>query len=259
MTYANPEGGFRAVSRTSSSATLLSHNANTKYVTISGGDSPVQLTLPASPAAGTRFGFAVDSEDCRINDNGSTIRMPWGDETGDIISSLAESSIELLYDGAEWAVVAASGVWGDVGATNSHAFDGNVSGATENNVASFDADGNIKDSGELATDLLHANGLVLGTTVVSAATYTVDSGTDDDTVLLVTRTASGACTITLPSSAAVDGRTLFIKDAGLNAGTYNITIDTQSTEKIDGNDEAVLNVDGAALTLISDGTDWFVI
>lgn len=102
---------------------------------------------------------------------------------------------------------------------------------------------------------LHVNGsLSLGIRTVSATTDTV-TATDD--ILSVTRTATGACTITLPTAQMTAGRTLIVKDAGFLAGTNNITIDTQGAEKIDNADTYVINVNEASVSLYSNGSGWF--
>ena len=84
---------------------------------------------------------------------------------------------------------------------------------------------------------------------VSTSTYTVTS-TNAYQVLHVTRTSTGTCTITLNTSwISVDGATITIKDTGLNASLYNITINTQSTEQIEGSSSATINADGDSLRL----------
>jgi len=94
-------------------------------------------------------------------------------------------------------------------------------------------------------------------TTVAAATYTVLS---TDVVISVTYTTTGTCVITVPTAViAVSGRKFTIKDGGLNALTNNITIETQAAETIDGNADAIINGDGDAITLISDGSNLFII
>lgn len=93
-------------------------------------------------------------------------------------------------------------------------------------------------------------------TVVNAATYDI-LATDD--ILHVTYTATGAVTsITWPTAQMVDGRTLIIKDGGLNAGTNNITIDTEGSETIDGEATLVITSDGESVSLYCDGSDLFI-
>lgn len=94
-------------------------------------------------------------------------------------------------------------------------------------------------------------------TTVNAATY--DLLASDD-ILNVTYTATGAVTsLTLPTAQCVAGRTIVIKDAGGNAGTNNITIDTEGSETIDGAATEVISSNYDSVTLYSDGSNWFTI
>lgn len=94
-------------------------------------------------------------------------------------------------------------------------------------------------------------------TDVNAATYDLAT---DDTILSVSYTGTGAVTsLTLPTAQTVNGRVVYIKDAGGNAGTNNITIDTEASETIDGAATLVLGTDYESATLYSDGSNWYVI
>ena len=93
-------------------------------------------------------------------------------------------------------------------------------------------------------------------TTVNAATY--DLLAIDD-ILNVTYTGTAAVTsLTLPTAQSVVGRIITIKDAGYNAGTNNITIDTEGAELINNGDTYVINADGNSIDIYSDGTDWHV-
>lgn len=103
---------------------------------------------------------------------------------------------------------------------------------------------------------LAANGAVFNNvTVVDSATYSL---TNTDNILHVTYTGTGTVTITLPTAQCVDKRIFAIKDAGFNATTYNITIDTEGGEKIDGLDEAIVATDGDALVIYAYGGNWYI-
>ncbi|MCP4273022.1 MAG: hypothetical protein GY781_13855 [Gammaproteobacteria bacterium] len=109
----------------------------------------------------------------------------------------------------------------------------------------------IDAGGGLSTD----GGRWKNVTTVNVATY--DLLTSDD-IVAVTYTATGAVTsLTLPTAQTVAGRTITIKDEALNAGTNNITIDTEGAQTIDGSSTLVINGDGDWVVLYSNGTNWF--
>jgi hypothetical protein len=92
---------------------------------------------------------------------------------------------------------------------------------------------------------------------VSSATYTLTSSTV--TYILVYYSTTNTCTVTLNTAQCSLGRIVTIKDAGLNASVYNITIETQGSETIEGESNAQITGDGDALTFISDGSNWFIV
>lgn len=92
---------------------------------------------------------------------------------------------------------------------------------------------------------------------LNSATYTVLAG---DETIFVDYTATGICTITIPSALiAKDGWTIVIKDSGLNATVNKIVVETEGAELIEGSSNLEINVSGVAFTLRSDGTDLFII
>ena len=93
-------------------------------------------------------------------------------------------------------------------------------------------------------------------TTVALSTYTL---LDDDEILHVTRSATGVCTITIPTALITDNRVFNIKDAGFNASNYNITVETQGSEKIENSTaDYIINSDGDSVQLYSDGIDLFI-
>lgn len=100
------------------------------------------------------------------------------------------------------------------------------------------------------------SGVYRAVTVVNTGNYNLAS-TDD--ILHVSYTASGAVTVTLMSVEAISGRVIHIKDAGFNARTNNITIETEGAETIDGAASLILSNDGDAAMLYCDGSNWFII
>jgi hypothetical protein len=87
--------------------------------------------------------------------------------------------------------------------------------------------------------------------------YTVDSASKD--YILLVDTSSAPVTVTLPSHS--DSRTLIIKDAGGNSAVNNITlVRNGSSGDIDGyTGDRILATNLASWTLVSDGSDWYIV
>ena len=103
--------------------------------------------------------------------------------------------------------------------------------------------------------LTTAGGRNKSVVTVAAATYDLLA---TDEIVLVDYTTTGAVTsFTLPTAQVVDGRTFQVYDVDGNAGTNNITLDTEGTEKINGADTFVMATDSQAITVTCDGTNWF--
>jgi hypothetical protein len=95
-------------------------------------------------------------------------------------------------------------------------------------------------------------GLIVNSAHAQAGTADVITVADDDFYVGVD--CSGAAkTVNLPT--AVAGKKLVIKDESGDASTNNITV----SGTIDGAANYVMAVDYEALTLVSDGTNWFII
>ena len=88
-------------------------------------------------------------------------------------------------------------------------------------------------------------------------TAAISGNSSNEDVIGVTDT-SVARTITLSTSDVINGNHLIIKDESGGAGTNNITIDTEGTEKIDGQDTAVIGSNYDSISLYSDGSNWFI-
>jgi hypothetical protein len=105
-----------------------------------------------------------------------------------------------------------------------------------------------------------AGGRKTNVTTVNAATYDL---LVTDYILHVTYTATAAVTsVTLPTAqcdgSEDDGRVVIIKDAGGNAGTNNITIDTEGGENIDGSATLVINGNYDSASIYCENSNWFI-
>ena len=128
-----------------------------------------------------------------------------------------------------------------------------ITGAEENEVFYVELSRAEPLAPEMGVNTL--NNMVVPT-IVNASTYTVLEG---DHTLLVNYTATGACTITIPTALILAYKRLVIKDSGGGAATKNIIIGTQGTEKIDGVDTYVINTAKGKVELASDGANMWVV
>ena len=115
-------------------------------------------------------------------------------------------------------------------------------------VAWIDSDGTASFGGLTSIDSL----------IVDREEVTADTTTDGNSFYFGCDTV-GADTITLQTADTVAGRIIVVKDEGGNATAQNITIDTQAGALIDGAVSITLNADDQSVTLISNGTNWFII
>jgi len=85
-----------------------------------------------------------------------------------------------------------------------------------------------------------------------------DYTTQNEKIIAVD-TSSQAITITLATNDVYEGKEFIIKDLTGNAGTNHITIQTEGSETIDGNDTISITTDNGSVHLISDGSNWFTV
>ena len=100
---------------------------------------------------------------------------------------------------------------------------------------------------------LQGGGATRGTYRSVETTGNVQSG---DYLLLCDSTA-GAVTVTLPPAALVPGRIYVFKR--INAGANNVVVDGYGSETIDGATTYTLSSQWAGVTVMSNGTAWFII
>lgn len=77
--------------------------------------------------------------------------------------------------------------------------------------------------------------------------------------VLLVDTSTSATTITLDSAGLNAGHTVRIKDKTGNSNTYNITVNTEGSETIDGGSSFVINTSFTSITFVTDGSNWYVI
>lgn len=99
-------------------------------------------------------------------------------------------------------------------------------------------------------------GLILGVTDVNVSSYDV---LVTDQIINHQYSITNTSTVTLPTDQLVRGRTLFINDAGGNAGTNPITLNTQASARIDGEHTAIMDVNWGTIIVYCDGFNWFTI
>jgi len=199
------------------------------------------------------------SEDITLTDPGTTVDSKKIIMQGDNIGTTQIGSIKVAHGANPYVQIAVPQA---AGGAETPALDISETGINPSGSKDIGTSGNkwvnlfLSGIANL-THLVVAGSIIRNTTVVNVATYDL---TPSDDILLVTYTITGAVTsLTLPDAADVDGRVIVIKDAGMNANTFNITIDTESGQLIDLAANLVMNSDGESVTLVSDGTNWWVI
>jgi hypothetical protein len=215
---------------------VLSSSNSDAAVDLAAGTKFVFITYPAEKSVYLDASDAIDSPTLVTPALGTPA-------SGVLTNTTGLPTAGLVDDAVTYAkmqnVVADERIWGRVSGA-----DGVVEELTKAQVLTML---NVADGAQVNDD-------EPAVTVVDAATYDVLA---TDKILHVTRTATGACAITLMTDQAVDGRLITIKDAG-GASTYNITVDTEGAETIDGAATLVISGDYDSASLYFDGTNWFI-
>jgi hypothetical protein len=82
-------------------------------------------------------------------------------------------------------------------------------------------------------------------------------GTSDHGKVIECDASSGAFTVTLPAVGSNTGMTVVVKKT--DSSTNAVTVDGNSTEKIDGSTTYALNTQYESVMVRSDGTEWWVV
>jgi hypothetical protein len=116
--------------------------------------------------------------------------------------------------------------------------------------------GNVSIGGDVANLMLEVGGAVAFKRIATAVSDNT-AAMGEAHIYAVTSTAS-ARTITISTADIIAGRQFVIKDESGAAGTNNITIDTEGSEKIDGVDTVVISTNYGSVNIYSDGTNLFI-
>ena len=87
--------------------------------------------------------------------------------------------------------------------------------------------------------------------VAKTAAYTM-TVTDD---VILCGAGNQTFTVTLPAASEATGKVYHIK----NVGTGTITVDGNGSETIDGGTTAILTVQYESITILSSGSEWFIL
>ena len=224
-------------------------------VTLNVGDHIVFNQDASSPITSAMFDV-IDNTDAVSSVNGETgIVVLDLQDINDVNATLTPSdSTFLVGDGSEWI--------GESGATARTSL-GLGSAATEdvgtgaNNVVQLDASSRLPAvDGSQLTNLPGGGGSVPTTTAVSQGTdYTISTSTGIEEIFFITPTAD--INVNLPAaSTAGDGYKYNIKNL---ASGFTLTIDPNSTETIDGATTFAISTQYQSITIVSDGSNWFII
>tara|TARA_Y100000592_G_scaffold58458_1_gene91546 strand:+ start:14265 stop:15113 length:849 start_codon:yes stop_codon:yes gene_type:complete len=98
------------------------------------------------------------------------------------------------------------------------------------------------------------NGGYAGRVTSVTSTYTVADGD-----WLLACSGDSTKTINLPAASSNTGRVLHIKDIDGNANSYNITLDGNGSETIDGSTTYTITQNRASVTIVCTGVTWAIV
>jgi stress response protein SCP2 len=108
------------------------------------------------------------------------------------------------------------------------------------------------------TATLHVAGSFAGKVhTVTAATYDMTTGTNEDIHTLLVNNTAAITTVTLPAVATSADRVYHIKK--ISGPTYKVTIDANASETIDGAATFDLDIQYESVTLVCDGSSWYIV
>lgn len=92
----------------------------------------------------------------------------------------------------------------------------------------------------------------------TVSTNSTINPTQSSTIYLV-NTSSSSVILTLSTSSLESGKEVIIKDSSGSSSTNTITVQTEGSETIDGESSFVISLDYTSITIVSDGSNWFII
>lgn len=104
---------------------------------------------------------------------------------------------------------------------------------------------------------LHVNGSLSAKIHTVTGDYDMDTGTNADIYSLLCNNTGADNTVTLPAVAGTADRVYVIKK--ISANTYKTTLATTGAETIDGAADYEINYQYESVTVISDGSNWFIV
>ena len=101
--------------------------------------------------------------------------------------------------------------------------------------------------------------IAITATSLNASITSISTNTTISNDVTLVDTTSTTITVTLPTAVGISGKQYTIKDKVGNAGIRNITVATTSSQTIDGSTTQRINTGYESLTVISDGSNWYII
>lgn len=205
------------------------------------GDSDTQ-TLTAKTFG--PYGLVVESETVATNNlspsTGSLVYVSGGDTTVNTMDAAADGSTKYIFNGTGATLTVADQAAGAGSFRTGSGFDLELDDKALVHVVYEDGHWNIIGGGGAGGGL-------------SLATISGAGGADNATHYLVD-SSGGGFTITLPAGSA--GAIIRFTDASSTWHTDNVTLDGSGAETIDGDTALVLDVQGAWVQLMWDGSEW---
>ena len=131
------------------------------------------------------------------------------------------------------------------------------SAGSNNNMFRLDASAkniSINSPSVIVDQCITNNGGYAGRVTSVTSTYTVADGD-----WLLACSGDSTKTINLPAASSNTGRVLHIKDIDGNANSYNITLDGNGSETIDGSTTYAITQNRASVTIVCTGVTWAIV